>query len=306
MNMGLFAGAYIKLYIKGYKSMREDFVVFILSNRRAGSVTTLESLHKSGYTGKWYIIVDNEDDTIHDYVNNYGEDHVIVFDKKLAAAMTDTCENSGKRNGVVFARNVCFDIAKDIGVKYFVELDDDYVRFEYRYEENDKLMTVMLEDFDSVVDEMIEFLESSGASVVAFSQGGDFIGGVGSQNFRKKLVRKVMNTFFCSTDRPFKFFGLMNDDVNTYTTLGQSGALFLTYTPVSLVQGVTQQVSGGLTDIYLTAGTYQKSFYSVMCCPSAVKIATMGDKHPRMHHIVNWETCVPKIISDKFRKIVDI
>lgn len=282
--------------------MRDDFAVFILSHKRPDSVITLSSLVKSGYTGRWYIIVDNEDDTVDSYKSNFGEDHVIVFDKAEEARKTDTCENSGNRNGVVFARNVCFDVARELGLKYFVELDDDYNRFEYRYEENNKLMTSLITDFDSIAEEMLVFLEESGAYVVAFSQGGDFIGGLGSQNFRKKLVRKVMNTFFCSVDRPFDFFGLMNDDVNVYTTYGRVGMLFLTYTPVSLVQGVTQKVSGGLTDIYLSSGTYQKSFYSVMCCPSAVKISSMGDKHSRVHHVVDWEACVPKIVSDKFRK----
>ena len=292
----------MKLYIKGYKSMREDFAVFILSNRRADSVTTLESLQKSGYTGKWYIIVDNEDDTVYNYIEKYGEDHIIIFDKSIAAEMTDTCENSGKRGAVVFARNMCFKIAEQLGVKYFLELDDDYVRFEYRYEEDKKLMTYMITDFNSVVDEMIDFLDTSGALTVAFSQGGDFIGGADSQNFRKKIVRKAMNSFFCSADRPFKFFGLINEDVNTYVTLGCRGDLFLTYSPLSLIQGVTQRNTGGLTDIYLDLGTYQKSFYSVMCSPSCVKISMMGDKHQRMHHLVNWEACSPKIISEEFKK----
>ena len=282
--------------------MRSDFAIFILSNRRADSVTTVQSLQKSGYTGKWYIIVDNEDETIYNYIDLYGEDHIIIFDKSFAASITDTCENSGKRGAVVFARNMCFNIAQDLGINYFLELDDDYVRFEYRYAENGKLMTELITDFDSVAEQMIEFLDVTGAATVAFSQGGDFIGGAESQNFRKKIVRKAMNSFFCRTDRPFKFFGLINEDVNTYVTLGGRGDLFLTFSPLSLIQGVTQKNSGGLTDIYLDLGTYQKSFYSVICSPSNVKITMMGDKHQRMHHIVNWEACCPKIISEEFKK----
>ena len=34
--------------------------------------------------------------------------------------------------------------------------------------------------------------------------------------------------FFCKTDRPFKFVGRMNDDVNTYVSLGDKGNLFFT------------------------------------------------------------------------------
>ena len=41
--------------------MRDDFAVFILSHKRADRVLTVESLKKCGYTGKYYIICDNED-----------------------------------------------------------------------------------------------------------------------------------------------------------------------------------------------------------------------------------------------------
>ena len=41
--------------------MRNDFVVFILSHGRANSLVTVDSLNRCGYTGKWYIILDDED-----------------------------------------------------------------------------------------------------------------------------------------------------------------------------------------------------------------------------------------------------
>ena len=29
---------------------------------------------------------------------------------------------------IVYARNACFDLAKDLGITYFIQLDDDYDR----------------------------------------------------------------------------------------------------------------------------------------------------------------------------------
>ena len=281
--------------------MRKDFAIFILSNNRADRVDTISALQKSNYTGKYYVIVDSMDPMLSEYINTFGN-NIIIFDKKKSALETDTFDNSDRLNAVVFARNECFNIAKNLGIKYFLELDDDYVRFEYRYEESNKLMTALIEDFDSVVDEMIAFLETSNANTVAFSQGGDFIGGLESRNFKKKLLRKAMNSFFCSVDRPFKFTGLINEDVNTYVTLGSRGDLFLTYSPLSLVQKQTQYNAGGLTDIYLSLGTYQKSFFSVITAPSCVSISMMGEQHRRIHHLISWENCCPKIISDKFKR----
>ena len=65
-----------------------------------------------------------------------------------------------------------------------------------------------------------------------------------------------MNSFLCSTDRPFKFVGAMNEDVNTYTTLGSRGNLFFTFTSLQLDQKETQSQAGGITDMYLKYGTY--------------------------------------------------
>lgn len=66
-------------------------------------------------------------------------------------------------------------------------------------------------------------------------------------------------------------------------------------------QGVTQQNKGGLTDIYLTLGTYVKSFYSVMVEPSCVKVALMGVRNKRLHHQIKWNACTPKIMRESVK-----
>jgi hypothetical protein len=65
-----------------------------------------------------------------------------------------------------------------------------------------------------------------------------------------------------------------------------------------------KRIKKGLTDIYLDLGTYVKSFYSVICCPSCVTVSMMGGtkKTMRLHHNVSWNNCTPKIISDKYKK----
>jgi glutathionyl-hydroquinone reductase len=99
------------------------------------------------------------------------------------------------------------------------------------------------------------------------------------------------------------FLGRINEDVNTYTTLGSRGQVFLTIADAMINQLETQTNSGGMTDVYLAFGTYLKSFYSVMHMPNAVKLKMMGDKYYRIHHEVNWEVCVPKIVSGVYKKV---
>ena len=149
---------------------------------------------------------------------------------------------------------------------------------------------------------MIIFLEKTGALTVAFAQGGDYIGGIGSRVWSEQLSRKAMNTFFCKTDRRFDFIGRINEDVNTYTTQGIKGKLMFTVAKVMMNQLETQSNSGGMTDVYLDSGTYVKSFFTIIAAPSCTKISTMGNKFRRIHHKINWDRCTPKILNEKYRK----
>ena len=57
-----------------------------------------------------------------------------------------------------------------------------------------------------------------------------------------------------------------------------------------------------MSGIYLSQGTYVKSFYTIICSPSCVKIKIMGTTNRRMHHRINWDTAVPMLISEKHTK----
>lgn len=280
---------------------RNDFAVFILSHGRADNILTIPTLREMGYSGKIYIIIDDMDDQAERYRELYG-DAVIQFDKAEAAKKSDVMDADDDMRIVLYARNTCHSIAKDLGLTYFLELDDDYTGFEFRVARGKVLRGYEVHDFDRICDEMIRFLEVSGALTVAFAQGGDFIGGVKATVYRQELTRKAMNSFFCKTDRPFQFLGRINEDVNAYTLLGSRGGLFFTLGKIMLVQLQTQANERGLTDVYLKYGTYVKSFYSVMCMPSAVKVSLMGSTHKRMHHKVRWDNCVPQILSERWRK----
>ena len=278
----------------------DDFAVFILTHGRPDRIHTLKTLEKQGYTGDWYLIIDNEDKMADEYYKNYG-DKVIMFDKKAISLTFDTADLSDDRRAIVYARNACFQIAKELGIKYFVEFDDDYTSFNLRYPKEGKLVARMLENLDDIFEMMLDFLEDTQALTVCFSQGGDHIGGL-TGRWKKGLIRKVMNSFFCRTDRPFQFLGRVNEDVNTYTYLGSKGELMLTTTDLMLVQLQTQSNQGGMTDLYLDSGTYLKSFYTVMYMPSAVEIREMGTANRRLHHHVKWNNCVPVILNERYKK----
>lgn len=280
--------------------MRHDFCAFILSHGRPDNVKTLKTLQKCGYTGKWFIVIDNEDEFADRYVEKYG-DRVIQFDKAAVAKDMDEAEREGDRRTVVYARNACFDIARDIGIQYFIELDDDYSSFEFRKIDRGKLRGFSINDIDTIFDAMIRFMDDSNALTVAFAQGGDFIGGPASKNFKRGILRKAMNSFICDVEKPFKFVGRINEDVNTYVTLGSRGNIMFTLCDISLTQTQTQKSDGGMSGVY-EDGTFLKSMYTVMMHPSSVTVKEMGTKHRRLHHSIDWNATVPKIIRESWKK----
>jgi len=282
----------------------KDFAVFILTYGRANNVKTYKTLKRFGYTGKIYLICSDDDKQVKDYKEKYN-DQVIVFSKKDYKDKFDIGDNFNDERVVVYARNSCYDIAKKLGITYFLVLDDDYTDFSYRF--NDELSynkgRGYINKVDDIFEAILKYYKSIPAKTIALSQNGDWIGGQHSGWAKElKLKRKCMNSFFCSTERPFKFMGRINEDVNAYTLLGSTGDLFLTIPNVSLKQTDTQSNDGGLTDIYLDQGTYVKSFYSVMFCPSSVKVGMLNTERSRLHHRVSWNNAIPVILNEKYKK----
>lgn len=288
--------------------MRDDFAAFILTHKRPDRQKTLNLLQRAGYTGKVFLVVDDEDPTLDEYKRLYG-DRVVVFSKDAGRAITDDADNHPKGRSVVYARNMCWDIARSLGVRYFIQLDDDYQGIEIRQKSDLSQCSARPYGYaDDIFSALIEWLECDPRILsVAMAQGGDLIGG---PNKSKGVWsrRKAMNTFVCATDRPFKFRGRLNDDVNTYVALGRRGHIFLTTMQALMHQPRTQSAPGGLTEVYLESGTYAKSFMSVMWEPSCVKISVLGGPckgkpgYWRIHHYIDGPKAYPCILPERYRK----
>ena len=272
------------------------FAIFILCHGRPKYQKTYKALKKCGYTGNVVILVDNLDKTQDEYIAEFGADNVFVFNKSWVALESDSMNNFNDRRSTLFVRNECWNIAKELGYEYFCVMDDDYSSFCHKQAESERVS----HSLDVVCEWFVEYLINTPMMALAFSQGGDHIGGFDIE--RRNFKRKCMNSWFCKTDRPFKFFGVMNDDINACIQNGIRGGIFLTIYTYMLHQAPTQAVAEGVTETYLKYGTYIKSFYSVMLAPSSVKIALMGEKSPRLHHKINWPLTVPCIISEEYKK----
>jgi hypothetical protein len=284
----------------------EEMAAFIISHGRPNDVITYDALRNHGFSGRIVIIIDNLDKTADQYYERYGHEHVVMFDKLEIAKTFDIGDNFDNYRSTSYARNAAFDIAEQLGIKYFIVLDDDYNDFRYRFD--DRLQYIpacrKARNLDQLFGSMLQFMiNCPQVHSIAMAQGGDYIGGEDNP-FAQKVgtKRKCMNSFICCTDRRFEFISRMNEDVNTYVRHGSVGMIFFTLNQVSLNQKQTQATAGGMTELYKSLGTYVKSFYSVMYMPSAVKVRMMHTNNRRIHHAVRWNNTTPMIIPERFRK----
>lgn len=148
-------------------------VVLIISHKRP-QCSTVKALKKAGYNGDWFIVADDMDDT--DYEGLYSG-HTVRFSKSEYAKKTDTADNFGKMTTPVYARNACFDIAKEKGYDCFALLDDDLNDFTYRYKEGKKLKSKKVKNFTPIFEAYCKFVLDSGFACGGFVSAGRLIGG---------------------------------------------------------------------------------------------------------------------------------
>lgn len=280
----------------------ESFCAFVLSHGRPDSVATIDALDRSGYTGDWRIVCDDEDATLPRYVARFGADRVMTFSKAAVAATFDTADLSADWRSVVFARNACFDLARQVGVDRFVQLDDDYSGLFHRFEHRGRLRSTPVRDADRLFETMVRWLDDTGAATVALAQGGDLLRGTRGNWRMGRFKRKAMNSFFCRAADTWRFVGRVNEDVCLYTAGAHRGLLCLTTLRTMVNQAQTQVSGGGMTELYASSGTYAKSFYPVMMCPSAVDVRPMVVAGKRLHHFAVANHFAPRIVPERFRK----
>lgn len=153
--------------------MKNDgYCVFIISHGRP-ECRTYKILGKLPCC---YIVCDDEDEQLGEYQKRYG-DHVIVFNREKYVQTTDWGFNKVKRNHAVFARNAVYDLARELGFRYFFVVDDDLRSVAIRYWGMEGKGSYKPKNIGLVLDAYVEFLEKSRASVVGIAGGREFIGG---------------------------------------------------------------------------------------------------------------------------------
>lgn len=283
---------------------REDFAILLLTHGRAEHIVTIKALEKAGYTGKLYIVIDDEDDQEALYREKFG-DKVIQFCKKEIDAWTDRGDNNAEdKRAILWARNASFGIAKKLGLTYFMMFEDDFTQITTKStnEKRQFLHGVPIKHFEDFINVAIRFLDATGAKSVCFGQGGDLIGGIKSRAMRQLVKFKAMNSYICRTDNPLKFASRFSEDVQCYCQW-RHGLEFYSIMCVQIIQNLTQGTPGGMTEAYKEVGTYQKAVMPLMYYPPAVRVSILhGNSFDRMHHFVQWNKVKPCILRENWHK----
>ena len=278
--------------------MRNDFACIVISHGRP-ECSTVKVLRECGYTGKIYIVVDDEDKTLPDYIERYGAD-VHVFHKEESF---DTGDLGGSKGVATYARNECRKVAVKNNVSYYFMLDDDLKSLSYRYNDNGHLRGIKARELDRLFDGICTYFDEAPVQCIGFGNAVDYIGGV--PTFEKgNTSRTVMNGYFLRTRNAFDWNGRYSEDSITDVLQSRKGQTWFRFIPVMNVFDVwlpkkSQEYTGGCISAYKSEGSFKLRFYATMFCPDCIKIKESGEGYDWS---VASENAYPKILSWRYKK----
>lgn len=274
--------------------------IYIISKGRPQCRTAV-TLKDINYPGKWFIVVGNNDETIYDYIANFGFGHVIQFDWFSEIERTETMDNFGFDNmpsGAAPVRNATQRLSRDSGELRHWQFDDDYTAF-YVYDPKVN-KNRRIRDGKELQQKMLEiamFGYNTSRPNVGFSLS-TIEAHPGSRHTYAKRVFNAHN--LASTDDLFQVWrARMNDDLINAMDVTRKGNVEMSFKYLQLNMEESQHEKGGLTEFYQAVGTVRKTAYAVLAMPGCVKLIK---KFGRYHHRVNWPFLLPMVIREEWKK----
>lgn len=268
----------------------KDYIVFIISHKKPDEVRTLKALNDSGFFGDYRIIIDSWDETAEKYEQNY-PGKIEIFDKDEIKKTFDIMDNFNIFSSAVYARNFSYELAKKLGYKYFILLDDDLIKFMYVFTEGEKFKKLQIQNINAVFENIVNYLSNTNCSIFSFSQDGGNFGGPKGR-YSKGCGRTISQCMICKTEKSSRFCGTQNEDFNISIKHFEDITLEFFCVVVSSPQ------RGSNSDMYKNVGFYKSSFYSFMLRPSGVKLSYKNGHFTMKRYS---RKLFPKILSDSWK-----
>lgn len=279
--------------------MLNNFAIFILTHGRPNAQHTLNTLIRLGYTGKYYLVIDDTDITIQDYIDNYGAENIIVFDKNHYINSVNIGTNKPMYKSILYAKCAGEDIARDLGLDAFVLVDDDLTGLRFRYLENESFKSIQIHSgLDTILNEYVDFMLSGNIAALSFGTAQMYMGG--AQLFNKIESKRIPYNFvFRNTKYNFEWRSEMYEDTATPLVLNQRG--LYTFQPhfVQLeMKPLAAGADGGMTTMYQNMDVFNRISYIYLYSPSCVRVQNTGKK---LTHAIVRDSAFPKLLSSSYK-----
>lgn len=288
--------------------MKHTFAVFILTNGRPNNQISFQTLRRCGYTGKIWFCLDDCDLTIQEYINNYGADNVVIFDKNYYINSIDNNVRFFTDKAPIYARCAVEDIASSLGYDTFMVIDDDVKDFRYRYIEDKSLLSSNVYNLDSVFHSISEFIIDCNLSTVGLSNSSSYIGGysqwcnyLGSTKFRSPIQPFIRNSKF-----KVNWFSLGVEDMIVPLRYNQLGIPWINIIGIQIYNSPVGNIksNGGSQSYYksiIADDYYREMFTVVKIFPGTLDLCFRNGRW-RCKGITKDKIKYPEILSCKYKK----
>jgi len=283
-----------------------NYAIFILTHGRPNRQKTLETLLKTGYTGKWYLILDDTDKTIQEYIDKWGTGNIIVFDKNHYINSCDVGTNNPSPKCILYAKCAAEDIAENLGLDAFIIADDDIKTFRFRCPEGDKLpSTVVNNCMQDIIDSYMDYMLSANLSMTGLGCDKYLIGGI--CNFKSDSLssfRIPYNFVFRNAKYKVEWKMMYGEDsiVPQEQNMLGNPTIAVPYVQFGAdpVGHVSKSVKdGGMSELYKKMSGFKLNTFLLMYYPSMYSFKEKSDNIVCSFH---RENAFPKIISNQYRK----
>lgn len=273
--------------------------IFIPSYHRADNLKTVRYFIEIGYPAEYlHVFIDDEADDRVLYklaCEEYGC-QLHVFDMVEARRRYDYVHRpSPARRSAGQARNMFYDVARELGIDFYCIQDDDTSNYQLRpfgvYTRIVRRAEIMQSIFSAVRD----FMQRHHIGLFGLSQTGDIY----SNEFDAAMFRpKVMNTTFIDIRYIYRGErGVQDDDTSQFVGVMNEGLFCGSLASgVVLSQTASATSPGGLTDLYNELKLLNKSVVVPIQFPSCSWAERQKKNGNRIHHRINYRYLFPRIM----------
>lgn len=281
--------------------MRDDFAIFICTHGRPDSQLTLNLIKRGGYKGKWYLVLDDTDETIQQYIDNYGTDNIIIFDKNYYINNSEVGTNNPSFKCILYAKNAVEDIAVELGLSAFMLSDDDNKYLWFRWADDEKCRACSVDGkLDEVIDAYTELILDCDIVATGFGFSQFYFGGKDSFNYENyQKLRVPYNMVFRNAKFKVNWISSFGEDIITAIQYGKVGQVWTSLPDVQVETSPVGEGSGGMGDTYNSINSFNRAMYDFMYHPTATRPYLYQNKFMAS---INRKVAFPKIISDSYRK----